>query len=60
MFVARDVFSTDCEGRGHIGSYPGKITLYGGPILYFIGQSIFLFRTLLWWDSASLWDRLRR
>ncbi|MDI1485680.1 MAG: hypothetical protein OHK93_003869 [Ramalina farinacea] len=60
MFVALNVFSTTCEGRDQIASYPGKITLYGGPILYFIGQSIFLFCILLWWDSASIWAQIRR
>ncbi|KAL9638019.1 MAG: hypothetical protein Q9164_001837 [Protoblastenia rupestris] len=60
LFVALNVFSTLCEGRSEIASYAGKITLYGGPILYLIGQSIFLFGILLWWDSASLWARLRR
>ena len=60
LFVALNVFSTLCEGTPQIASYPGKITLYGGPILYLIGQSIFLFGILLWWDSASIWARLRR
>ena len=59
LFVSLNVFSVLCEGRS-ITSYPGKITLYGGPILYLILQSIFLFGVLLWWDSGSLWARLRR
>ena len=60
FFVALNIFSTDCEGRDEIASYPGKITLYGGPILYLIGQSVFLFAVLLWWDSASIWAQIRR
>ena len=60
LFVALNVFSTACEDRSSIASYPGKITLYGGPILYLIGQSMFLFGILLWWDSASIWARVRR
>ncbi|KAL9125089.1 MAG: hypothetical protein Q9217_005652 [Psora testacea] len=60
LFVSLNVFSTLCEGRTEIASYPGKITIYGGPILYLIGQSIVLFGILLWWDSASLWARFRR
>lgn len=59
LFVALNVFSVLCEGN-QIASYPGKITLYGGPILYLIGQSFFLFGVLLWWDSGSIWARIRR
>lgn len=59
LFVALNVFSVLCEGN-QIASYPGKITLYGGPILYLIGQSFFLFGVLLWWDSGSVWARIRR
>ena len=58
LFVALNVFSVLCEGN-QIASYPGKITLYGGPILYLIGQSFFLFGILLWWDSGSIWARIR-
>lgn len=57
--MALNVFSIDCKGRS-IGSYPGDITLYGGPILYCILQSIFFFGLLLWRDSGSIWDKLRR
>jgi len=60
FFVALNIFSTLCEGQTVIASYPGKITLYGGPILYLIGQSIFLFGILLWYDSGSIWARIRR
>ncbi|KAK4691195.1 hypothetical protein P7C71_g5755, partial [Lecanoromycetidae sp. Uapishka_2] len=59
LFVALNVFSTTCAGN-QLASYPGKITLYGGPILYLIGQSFFLFGVLLWWDSGSIWARIRR
>ena len=59
LFVALNVFSVLCEGN-QIASYPGKVTLYGGPILYLIGQSFFLFGVLLWWDSGSIWARIRR
>ena len=59
LFVALNVFSVLCESN-QIASYPGKITLYGGPILYLIGQSFFLFGVLLWWDSGSIWARVRR
>ena len=59
LFTSLNIFSILCDDRS-IASYPGKITLYGGPILYLILQSIFLFGVLLWWDSGSLWARLRR
>ncbi|KAL8638656.1 MAG: hypothetical protein Q9228_004211 [Teloschistes exilis] len=59
LFVALNVFSIDCKDRS-IASYPGEIKLYGGPILYFILQSIVLFGILLWHDSGSIWDKIRR
>ncbi|KAL8972429.1 MAG: hypothetical protein Q9183_000561 [Haloplaca sp. 2 TL-2023] len=59
LFVALNVFSIDCRDRS-IASYPGDITLYGGPILYFIAQSVVLFGILLWRDSGSIWDKIRR
>ncbi|KAL8998402.1 MAG: hypothetical protein Q9169_002530 [Polycauliona sp. 2 TL-2023] len=58
LFVALNIFSIDCKGRS-IASYPGDITLYGGPILYCILQSIVLFGILLWRDSGSIWDKVR-
>lgn len=59
LFVALNVFSLDCRDR-ELAPYPGAITLYGGPILYLILQSFFLFGLLLWWDSGPLLRRLRR
>ncbi|KAL8722848.1 MAG: hypothetical protein Q9225_000735 [Loekoesia sp. 1 TL-2023] len=59
LFVALNVFSIDCKDRS-IASYPGDVTLYGGPILYCIMQSVLLFGILLWNDSGSIWDKIRR
>jgi ATP-binding cassette, subfamily A (ABC1), member 3 len=59
LFIALNVFSLTCRDR-EIASYPGEITLYGGPILYLILQSFFLFGLLLWWDSGPLLRRLRK
>ncbi|KAL8961901.1 MAG: hypothetical protein Q9193_001617 [Seirophora villosa] len=59
LFISLNVFSIDCKDRS-LASYPGDITLYGGPILYCIMQSIFLFGILLWSDSGSIWDKIRR
>jgi ATP-binding cassette, subfamily A (ABC1), member 3 len=59
LFIALNVFSLVCRDR-EIASYPGEMTLYGGPILYLILQSFFLFGLLLWWDSGPLLRRLRK
>ncbi|KAJ9663808.1 hypothetical protein H2198_000568 [Neophaeococcomyces mojaviensis] len=59
LFVALNIFAITCRDR-QLASYPGEITAYGGPILYLTLQSIFLFCILLWWDSGSLYRRLRR
>lgn len=59
MFVSVNVFSIDCRDRS-IATYPGEITLYGGPILYLIMQSIFLFGLLVWMDSGSTLSKLSR
>ncbi|KAI9788547.1 MAG: hypothetical protein M1835_002205, partial [Candelina submexicana] len=59
LFVAMNVFSVLCRDR-EIASYPGEITLYGGPILYLILQSFLLFGILLWFDSGSMLKRFRK
>ena len=59
LFVGLNIFATTCQERPTLASYPGNIRAYGGPILYLVGQSLFLFGILLWWDSASLWARIR-
>lgn len=59
LFVSVNVFSIDCRDRS-IATYPGEITLYGGPILYLIMQSIFLFGLLVWMDSGSTLSKLSR
>jgi ATP-binding cassette, subfamily A (ABC1), member 3 len=59
LFIALNVFSLVCRDR-EFASYPGAMTLYGGPILYLILQSFGLFGLLLWWDSGPLLRRLRK
>ncbi|WEW56055.1 hypothetical protein PRK78_001490 [Emydomyces testavorans] len=59
MFTALNVFSTLCKDK-EVASYPGEITSYGGPILYLILQSAFLFGLLIWWDSGFLFRNLRK
>lgn len=58
LFVALNVFSITCHGQ-ELAPYPGDITVYGGPILYLMLQTLFLFGVLLWWDSGSLYRRFR-
>ncbi|KAL4996214.1 hypothetical protein BDV10DRAFT_172649 [Aspergillus recurvatus] len=55
LFASLNLFSILCRGSGgrEIASYPGEIGLYGGPILYLIAQSIFLFALLVWVEGGS-------
>ena len=48
ILIGLGLFATTCGDT----SYPGAITLYGGPILYLILQSLVLLCVLLWWDSG--------
>lgn len=59
MFSAMNIFSLVCRDRSY-ANYPGEMTLYGGPILYLIVQSFFLFGLLLWWDSGPIHQFLRK
>ncbi|KAI0878698.1 hypothetical protein GGS24DRAFT_371499 [Hypoxylon argillaceum] len=52
LFVALNLFSATCDGE-QLRSNPGSILAYGGPILYLILQSLFLFGVLLWYDSGA-------
>ena len=52
LFVALNVFSTSCSGSV-ISKHPAHMTLYGGPIVYLLMQSFFLFGILLWFDTGS-------
>ncbi|KAJ5317694.1 hypothetical protein N7508_002202 [Penicillium antarcticum] len=52
MFAALNIFSILCRGQ-ELASYPGDITVYGGPILYLIVQSLILFGLLLWFDGGG-------
>jgi ATP-binding cassette, subfamily A (ABC1), member 3 len=51
MYVAFNIFSLDCRGQD-LATYPGEITLYGGPILYLIVQFFVLFGLLLWVEGG--------
>lgn len=51
LLLTFNEFSILCKGN-EIASYPGDITIYGGPILYTILQSFILLGVLIWWDSG--------
>ncbi|KAG6364780.1 hypothetical protein INS49_006384 [Diaporthe citri] len=51
MLLTLNEFSLLCRDTS-IASYPGALTVYGGPILYLIIQALFLFTVLVWWDSG--------
>ncbi|KAH7077388.1 hypothetical protein FB567DRAFT_632250 [Paraphoma chrysanthemicola] len=51
QLLSLNSFSVLCDGN-KIPSYPGALTVYGGPILYLTIQAILLFVALVWWDSG--------
>lgn len=51
QLLSLNSFSVLCDGT-RIPSYPGALSVYGGPILYLTIQAILLFVTLVWWDSG--------
>jgi ATP-binding cassette subfamily A (ABC1) protein 3 len=52
LLLTLNEFSILCNDSNEKASYPGGITVYGGPILYLIIQAIVLFVFLVWWDSG--------
>ncbi|KAL2105855.1 hypothetical protein VUR80DRAFT_7634 [Thermomyces stellatus] len=59
LFVTLNILSTTCDGE-RVSDNPGDITLYGGPILYLIGQSVVYFIILTIVDSGSFGSWFRR
>lgn len=51
LLLTLNTFSLLCHGTS-VASYPGALTVYGGPILYLLLQSVFLASVLVWWDSG--------
>lgn len=51
LLLTLNEFSLLCHNTS-VASYPGAITVYGGPILYLIMQTLFLFTVLVWSDSG--------
>jgi ABC-type multidrug transport system fused ATPase/permease subunit len=53
LIVGMNLFSTLCVGLPPTkATNPGALKLYGGPIIYLIGQSLFLFGILVWHDHG--------
>jgi ABC-type multidrug transport system fused ATPase/permease subunit len=51
MIVALNLFSVLCVGSPPAKTNsPAELKFYGGPILYLIGQSLFLFAVFIWYD----------
>ncbi|OJJ48429.1 hypothetical protein ASPZODRAFT_150657 [Penicilliopsis zonata CBS 506.65] len=57
MFSSLNIFSILCRDK-EVASYPGEITLYGGPIVYLVVQSLILFAALLLLDEGPALSRL--
>lgn len=52
LLLSLNEFSITCDGYA-LASYPGSITVYGGPILYLIVQFFLLMAFLIWYDSGG-------
>ena len=61
FLVGLNLFSILCEGSPpvHKATNPGKMVLYGGPIVYLICQSLVLFGILVWSDYRFSLSRIR-
>ncbi len=51
MFVALNLFYLNCNDK-QLKTYPGEMTLYGGPILYLVLQTLLLFAFLVWMEKS--------
>jgi ATP-binding cassette subfamily A (ABC1) protein 3 len=61
MIIGLNLFSVLCVGSPPVKSTsPAKLEFYGGPILYLIGQSLFLFGIFMWYDHKFAVKGLRR
>jgi len=52
LLLSLNEFSITCHGHS-LASYPGAITVYGGPILYLIVQFSLLLAFLIWYDGGG-------
>ena len=61
MIVGLNLFSVLCVGEPPVKStHPADIHFYGGPIVYLIGQSLFLFAIFIWHDHKFAINGLHR
>ncbi|KAI9727310.1 MAG: hypothetical protein M1828_006929 [Chrysothrix sp. TS-e1954] len=59
LLLTLNEFSLLCRGFEE-ASYPGDITVYGGPILYLIVQAGILMAFLVWYDSGGRLSLFKR
>jgi ATP-binding cassette subfamily A (ABC1) protein 3 len=59
LLLTFNEFSILCRGRER-ASYPGSMTVYGGPILYMVVQSLLLLVFLIYYDSGYRFAFLSR
>ncbi|KAF2808309.1 putative ABC transporter [Mytilinidion resinicola] len=53
LILSLNMFSSLCSGApSKMATFPGSIKLYGGPILYLVGQSLFQFGVLMLVDHG--------
>ena len=61
MIIGLNLFSVLCVGAPPVKStHPANIQFYGGPIIYLIGQSLFLFAIFIWYDHKFAIKGLHR
>jgi ATP-binding cassette, subfamily A (ABC1), member 3 len=52
LIISLNIFSTLCSGSPpSTASYAGAFELFGQPVVYLIGQCLFMFGLLLLWDN---------
>ncbi|KAF2188242.1 P-loop containing nucleoside triphosphate hydrolase protein [Zopfia rhizophila CBS 207.26] len=61
LMVGMNMFSALCQGSPQqMASYPGDIKLYGGPIVYLLGQSLVMFGILMLVDHGWVANWFRK
>lgn len=61
IFVGLNLFSALCSGSPPVkATSPGPMNLFGAPIVYLIGQSLFLLGILVWSDHDFAFPSLRK
>lgn len=61
IFVGLNLFSALCSGSPPVkATSPGPMKFFGAPIVYLIGQSLFLLGILVWSDHSFAFPSLRK